>query len=124
MQKIQKFTDLIAWKEAHTLVLLIYTHTKDFPDKERFGLTNQLRRAGVSVSSNIAEGFSRRSWKDKKRFYEISKGSLSEAENQILIARDISYLTLSDFEKCIDQIRMVDRLLTGLIQSASRMEQV
>ena len=56
-QKIKSFTDLDAWKEAHKLVLLIYRHTKSFPEEEKFGLTNQIRRATVSITSNIAEGF-------------------------------------------------------------------
>jgi four helix bundle protein len=81
VEKIVKFRDLTAWKEAHILVLLIYKISDKFPDKEKFGLTNQIRRASVSISSNIAEGFGRYSAKDKTHFYTMAKTSLAEVEN-------------------------------------------
>jgi four helix bundle protein len=70
--KIRFFIDLYAWKEAHKLVLLIYNITKEFPKEELFGLSNQIRRAVVSVTSNIAEGFSRNSYKEKSQFYSMA----------------------------------------------------
>lgn len=93
LSKIKSFTDLNTWKEAHKLVLLIYKITKQFPHEEQFGLTNQIRRAVVSITSNIAEGFSRSSYKEKSQFYSISLGSLTEVQNQLLIARDLKYIT-------------------------------
>jgi len=72
---------------------MIYTATRQFPTEEQFGLTSQLRRAACSITSNIAEGFSHGSYKDKIRFYEMALGSTTEVQNQLLIARDIAYIT-------------------------------
>ena len=82
--KIKSFTDLNAWKEGHKLVLMIYGITKQFPKEEIFGLTSQIRRCVVSITLNIAEGFSRQSYKEKVRFYSISLGSITELQNQLL----------------------------------------
>lgn len=90
--KIQSFKDLDVWKEAHRLVIKIYKITKDFPREEQFGLVGQMRRAAVSETSNIAEGFVRKSYKDKAHFYNMSKGSLAELQDQLLICRDVGYL--------------------------------
>lgn len=91
--KIKSFTDLHAWQEGHCLVFDAYSITKEFPRDEKFGLTSQLRRAAVSVTSNIAEGFSRSSYQDKTRFYSIALGSLTEVQNQLLAARDVEYIS-------------------------------
>lgn len=96
--KIYAFTDLIVWQESHRLVLMIYIATKKFPREEIFGITSQMRRAAVSITSNIAEGFARRSNKEKLQFYAIARGSLVELESQLLVARDVSFLPLNDFE--------------------------
>ena len=116
--KIKSFTDLKAWQEAHRLVLMIYKITKQFPKEELFGLTNQMRRSSVSVSSNIAEGFSRKSEKDKIHFYNISLGSTTELQNQLLIARDIKYINNSEFMKISDQTILVHKLTNGLVKSS------
>ena len=81
--KIKTFKDLETWKQAHKLVLVIYKLTKTFPKEEKYSLTDQIRRAVVSISSNIAEGFARDSKKDKIRFYSIALGSLIEVQNQL-----------------------------------------
>ncbi len=73
-EKIKSFTDLIAWQIGHEIVLKIYKTTENFPSKEMFGLSNQMRRCSVSITSNIAEGFGRYNSKDKNRFYYISQG--------------------------------------------------
>lgn len=78
-RKIKSFTDLNVWKEGHKLVLQVYKLTKEFPKEELFGLTNQIRRAAVSITSNIAEGFSRHSYKEKLQFYSTALGSLTES---------------------------------------------
>jgi len=95
--KIRKFTDLHAWQEGHKLVLMVYKNTENFPNKERYGITDQMRRAVVSLTSNIAEGFSRRSSKEKNRFYCMAQASLVELQNQLIISKDVNYLTESDF---------------------------
>jgi len=114
--KIQSFTDLEVWKEAHKLVLTIYQLTKDFPKEELFGLVSQMRRAAVSITSNIAEGFSRFSYKEKTQFYSMSHGSLTELQNQILIAKDVGYLGLENFRKLSDQSVIVHKLLNAFIR--------
>lgn len=116
--KIQTFTDLNVWKESHKLVLEIYSLTKNFPKEEMFGLAMQLRRAVVSITSNIAEGFSRQSYKDKLHFYSMALGSLTEVQNQILIARDIKYIQTENFKFIADQTIVASKLLNGLIKSS------
>ena len=117
MQKIESFTDLIAWKEAHRLALSIYKVTENFPKKELFSLIDQMRRCSVSISSNIAEGFSRQTKKEKIQFYYTSLGSLTELQNQLLIARDIEYLTQEKFKEIAAQTVRVSKLINGLIKS-------
>lgn len=119
-KKIIFFTDLDAWQESHKLVLLIYQVTKNFPREELFGLSAQLRRAAVSVTSNIAEGFGRISIKEKIQFYYTASASLSEVQNQIIISRDIKYLNLEEFGVIYQLIDKADRLLKGLINSTRR----
>ncbi len=116
-KKLKNFTDLIVWQEAHKLVLMIYEITKKFPKEELFGLVIQLRRAAVSITSNIAEGFSRHSSKEKMQFYSMAHGSLTEVENQLLIAKDVGYLRESDFSRISEQLTSVHRLLNGFIRS-------
>jgi four helix bundle protein len=115
---IQRFTDLRAWQEAHTLVLAIYRATQDFPGEEAFGLTSQMRRASVSVPSNIAEGFARQTRKDKINFYTTALASLSELRSQLLIARDLQYVPPNHFSELELQSDTVAQLLSGLIRTA------
>lgn len=117
MQKIESFTDLIAWKEAHALALLIYKLTENFPKKELFSLIDQMRRSSISISSNIAEGFSRQTKKEKIQFYYTSLGSLTELQNQLLIAKDIKYLPKDDFNEGAAKTVKVSKLINGLIKS-------
>lgn len=114
-EKIKEFTDLIAWQEAHKLVVMIYRKSKSFPKSELFGLVDQMRRAAVSITSNIAEGFGRHGYREKVQFYYLAQGSLTEVKNQILIARDIAYLTTADFQDVISQANHSHKLLQGLI---------
>jgi len=115
--KIKSFTDLTAWQEGHKLVLDIYNITDNFPDKERFGLTSQMRRCAVSVTLNIAEGFSRRGNKEKIQFYYISLGSITELQNQLLISRDTKLIQKKDFQKIAQQTTTVQKITNGLIRA-------
>src|SRR3989338_3458191 len=117
-RKIRSFTDLNTWKEGHKLVLMIYVATKKFPKEEIFGLVIQIRRAAISFTSNIAEGFSRNSYKEKLQFYSIALGSLSEVQNQLLIARDIGYITNEEFMKLAEQTIKVSKITNGLIKKS------
>ena len=117
-RKIKSFTDLTTWKLGHQLVLEVYRVTKKFPKEEIFALTSQLRRAAVSFISNIAEDFSRFSYKEKSQFYSTALGSLTEIQNQLLIARDVGYLPISDFNKLASQSVEVSRLTNGLIKKS------
>ena len=117
--KIKSFTELHAWQEGHKLVLLIYRETVNFPVSERFSLTDQIRRAAISITSNIAEGFSRYSKNEKKQFYRIALGSLTEVQNQLLIARDIGYLSEEKFIVLAEKTVVVSKLINGLIKVLS-----
>ncbi len=114
-KKIKSFTDLQVWREAHKLVLLVYKITKEFPKEELFSLINQMRRAVVSITSNIAEGFSRQSFKEKLRFYYMALGSLTELQNQLLIAKDLDYLKQKEFDETVEQVINVHKLLNAFI---------
>ena len=115
---IRNFTDLIAWQIAHGLVLAIYKATKKFPIEEKYGLTDQMRRCAISVPSNIAEGFGRGTIKDKNQFYLVSKGSLFELHSQLFIARDLNYITHTEFASLESELVRVSKLLSGLLKSS------
>ena len=122
--KINSFKDLNAWKEGHSLVLMVYEATKGFPKDELFGLTNQMRRAAVSITSNIAEGFSRQSYKEKAHFYYLAQGSNTELQNQLLIAKDVKYLSESDFNSIVNQSTTTHKIINGLIKKSKEFQNV
>ena len=95
---IKSFTDLVAWQKSHVFAVAVYKNTVDFPSSEQFGLTNQLRRSAYSVTSNIAEGFGRRTVPDRLHFYDMARASLAEAQSQLLLARDIGFLKNESFD--------------------------
>ena len=97
--------------------MAVYDVTKEFPKHEIFNLISQMRRCAVSIISNIAEGFSRRSSKEKVQFYYISLGSITELQNQLIISRDSKYLEDEKFNKLNDEIIKVQKLINGLIRS-------
>lgn len=114
---IKSFTDLNVWREGHKLVLIIYKLTLGFPKSESYALVDQMRRCVVSVTSNIAEGFSRSGKKEKIQFYYMSLGSLTELQNQLLIAKDLGYTDQKQFSEIAEQTVTVQKLLNGLIRS-------
>lgn len=116
--KIQYFTDLDTWKKGHELVLVIYNLTKQFPPDERYSLTDQMRRCVISITSNIAEGFSRKSYKEKVQFYSISLGSVTELQNQLMVARDVGYISSKEFSPIAELIIEVHKLINGLIKAS------
>ena len=116
--KIKNFTDLQVWQVGHNLVISIYKITKTFPKDEVFGLTSQIRRCTVSITSNIAEGFSRHSYKEKVMFYYVSLGSTTELQNQLIIAKDVGYLDSKTQGDLFKQTVNIHKMLNGLIKSS------
>jgi len=112
------FEKLDVWQKSRVLAIEIYTVTRSFPADEKFGLTSQIRRATISISSNIAEGSTRLSTRDKSRFYEIAYGSLIEVLNQLIISQDLQYLIPDDFIRLRAQIDEISRMLLALHKSA------
>jgi four helix bundle protein len=113
------FEKLDVWQKAIAFADSIYSETRNFPAEERFGLTNQMRRAGVSISSNIAEGSSRMSDADFGRFIEIGAGSLFEVVSQSFIARSQNFLSEQSFRLIYGNAEEVSRMLSGLRKSLS-----
>jgi four helix bundle protein len=106
---------LLVWQRSHELVLGIYDITKGFPKDEQFGLTSQIRRAAVSVPSNIVEGKARGSNKEYKRFLFVARGSLEEVKYQLLLARDLKYIENSRYLEVLSIADETGKMLNGLI---------
>ncbi len=113
------FESLEVWQKSRTLVKDIYKTTSIFPIDEKFGLTNQIRRASISVSSNIAEGSTRWSKKEQARFYEIAFGSLIEVLNQLILASDLKYIEDEKLEAIRIDIECIGRMLNSLYKSTN-----
>jgi len=113
---MRAFRDLKVWRKGHELALAIYKATRAFPKDELYGLTSQLRRACVSIPSNIAEGCVKGSGAEFRHSLEIAMGSASEAEYQILLGSDLGYLSSSEYETLQRQVTEVKRMLTSFIQ--------
>src|SRR4051812_562114 len=112
--------NLVAWQIAMEFAAEVHTATRTFPEDERFGLRQQLRRAAVSVPSNIAEGHGRTTAKDYARFIMIARGSLKEAETQVLLARRFCYLSRETADELLARADRINRLLTGLYRRLRR----
>ncbi len=115
MAGVKRFEDLIAWQRAMALVKVVYVATGRLPDEERFGLASQMRRAAVSMPSNIAEGFGRATRSDLVRFSRIARGSLFELRTQFRLSVDLGFLDIGDVP--IDLMDECDRVMQGLIRS-------
>ena len=116
----QNYRDLIAWQKAVRFVKMTYLMTADFPKAELYGLTSQLRRAAVSVPSNIAEGQARHSKVEFRHFLRNARGSLAEIVTQLTIANELGFLSKQDYAEGVAAAEEVLRLVNGLINSISR----
>jgi len=113
---MEDFKDLVVWAKAHQLTLYIYQQTRTFPKEEMFGLTSQVRRASASIGANIAEGCGRRSDAEFKRFLQIARGSASELEYHLLLARDLQFLEADQFDDLEARVLEVQRMLASLVK--------
>ena len=111
------FKSLIVWKKAYELGLLVYQLTKNFPKDEQYGLTTQMRRAAISISGNIAEGYERQHRKEYIQFLMIARGSLGELETYLMFAWDLRYINQIEFDNADSKRREVGKLFHGLIKS-------
>jgi len=116
MDNFVDYTSLEVWIESRRLTVLIYTLSSRFPDNEKFGLISQIRRAAVSVPSNIAEGIGRQYQKEKIQFLHISRGSLFELETQLFVAYDIKFINEKQLEETRAQILKCKKLINGFIR--------
>jgi four helix bundle protein len=115
--KIQSFRDLIAWQKAIQLCKLVYAVSAGFPKDERFGLTSQVRRAAVSVPSNIAEGYGRRQTVEYIRFLDIARASLCEVETQLVLAEELGFADREKLEPATASVRELDVIMYALIEA-------
>ena len=116
---VKHYTDLIAWQKAMDLVVAVYRATDAFPPRERFSLANQVRKAVVSVPSNIAEGQGRATTRDFVHSLHVARGSLQEVETQLIIARRLSYLRGKTERELVQATTELSRILNGLIHALS-----
>lgn len=112
---MKDFRQLQVWEKSHQLALAVYKATKEFPKEELYGLTSQIRRANMSIPTNIAEGCGRGTDPDFARFLQIAMGSASETEYQLLLARDLDFLQNDVYKKLNNDVEEVKRMLASLI---------
>ena len=115
--KIQSYRELDVWQKSMNLVEICYKITNEFPKEELYSLTNQIRRAAVSVPSNIAEGQSRWSTKEFLRFLSIAKGSLSELETQLILAQRLNYISEEKLNEILELTDEIGKMISGLRKS-------
>jgi four helix bundle protein len=115
--KIERFTDLTVWKEAHKLTLLVYELSASFPSREQFGIVSQIRRAAASISANIAEGFGRRTTRELLRSLQIARGEVEETRYFLILGRDLGHITAQNFQKAAASCDSVAKLINALAKS-------
>ncbi len=116
---MEDFKDLRVWQKAYELTLTVYKKSGTFPKEEMYGLTSQLRRATMSIGSNIAEGCGRRSDPEMRHFLQIACGSANEVEWHLLLARDLRFLPPDDFKNLEEMVLEIQRMLASLVQRLS-----
>jgi len=114
---LKNFKELKVWEKAYQLCLDLYKATADFPNEEKYGLSSQMRRSAISIPSNIAEGYGRKTIPDYVRCLYIAYGSTCELETQTLLSGDLSYLNKADQSSLLEKIKEVERMLMALIKS-------
>jgi four helix bundle protein len=114
---LRNYKDLQVWQKAYQLCLKVYKATRDFPKYELYGITSQMRRAGVSIPSNIAEGYGRKTTKEYVQSLYIAYGSLCELETQVLLSGDLEYSSKDKNDILLSEIGSVERMLKALIKS-------
>lgn len=119
-RKLETFQDLDAWQMSRTLYRLVFLATKTFPSEEVFSSVSQMRRAALSVSSNIAEGFGRSSMADKLHFYVMARGSLTELQNQIILLSDVGLIKDNEYKELLSQAQITHKLIVGLIKTTQK----
>ncbi len=117
---IRTFRDLMVWQKAVLFVTEIYRVTKDFPREEQFGLVSQMRRSSISIPSNIAEGYGRKSTGDYLRFLQIAMGSIFEIQTQLQIAVNLQYVNAGCFTEMFDESREIERMLSSLLNRLNK----
>ncbi|MCW5976787.1 MAG: four helix bundle protein [Bryobacteraceae bacterium] len=116
----RSFRDLVVWQKAHEFVLAVYRLTGSFPDREKFGLSNQMRRASVSIAANIAEGFGKRSPAEKARFLNIAEGSLEECRYYLILTHDLGYGPTDSLTATLEETsRLLNAYARAILASGS-----
>ena len=115
METVESYKDLDVWKQTRALVKSVYNLSRKFPRDEQFGLINQLRRAVISVPSNIAEGCGRNYSKDSIQFFFIARGSLYEIETQLILSNDLQYISEEELRSITEQVTRCKKILNGFI---------
>lgn len=114
---MRKFQDLQIWHRSHALTLEIYQATKSFPKEEVYGLTSQMQRSSSSIPTNIAEGCGRNSNPDFARFLTIAMGSSAELEYQLILSRDLDYISLADFNTLFDDLTEIRKMINNFLKA-------
>ena len=110
----RSFRDLVVWQKAHEFVLAVYRYTESFPEREKYGLAHQLRRAAVSILANLAEGFGKRSSAEKARFLNIAEGSVEECRYYLILSQDLGY---GPSESLMSTLQETSKLLNAYVRA-------
>lgn len=117
---MKTYRDLLVWQKAITFVTEVYNIAREFPQEELYGLTSQIKRSAVSIPSNIAEGYGRKSKKDYIRFLQIAMGSIFEIQTQLEISKNLEFLPENNFNTLFENSREIERMLSSLISKINK----